>query len=60
MPRCNTSKTTKTRIGVIIDDDTLDAFRLAMVEDGLSLSSVLNELMKWYLEKRPKSAQSSS
>jgi metal-responsive CopG/Arc/MetJ family transcriptional regulator len=52
--KSNNSDKPKTRIGVIIEDDIIKEFRQAVNQDGLSLSSVVNELMRWYLEKRPK------
>jgi metal-responsive CopG/Arc/MetJ family transcriptional regulator len=57
--KSNITDKPKTRIGVIIDDDIIKEFRQAVNQDGLSLSSVVNELMRWYLEKRPKSAKAS-
>lgn len=43
--RSNTTDEPKTRIGVIIDNDILTAFRVKVQEDKQSLSSVVNQLM---------------
>lgn len=50
--RSNTTEEPKTRIGVIIDNNILYAFREAVIQDGVSLSSCVNDLMNSYLENR--------
>jgi metal-responsive CopG/Arc/MetJ family transcriptional regulator len=44
----------KTRIGVSIDNDLLIAFRRVCNDEGLELSTVINELIMFFVDNREK------